>query len=353
MREPQQFDVFQAIRLLELAAEGSANAGGGQPIGADAHPQGEAVRLRVAASLSFPGSAVRALRDPRSAPRRGAAEAGPIELLVNHFGLSGPSGVLPLHYTELLIRRIRQKDDTLRTFLDLFNHRAIALHYRAWKKYQLPVHFQQWSTTPQTANVVGQVLTSLVGLGTPALRNRQQLPDEVLLRNAGHFSNRHRTPRALEQLLSDFLRLTVRVLSFQGQWLELDPANQSQLPTAVSSSTSQDDEFHNRLGLGMVLGRRIWDVHGKFRLRIGPLSYDDFREFMPTGKRLRSVCELTRSYCGLEFDFDVQLVLRASEVPATRLGARGREASCLGWNSWIGRHQPSRNRDDAAFGSMT
>ena len=44
---------------------------------------------------------------------------------------------MPRHYTELLLQRIREKDFSLRDFLDLFNHRLTSLFYRAWEKYSL------------------------------------------------------------------------------------------------------------------------------------------------------------------------------------------------------------------------
>ena len=61
--------------------------------------------------------------------------------------LTGPSGVLPRHYTEMLLRWERdRKDDEKhapRAWFDLFNHRFISLFYRAWTKYRFPVAYER------------------------------------------------------------------------------------------------------------------------------------------------------------------------------------------------------------------
>ena len=63
-------------------------------------------------------------------------------MTVTFMGLAGTGGVLPGHYTQLLIDRVREKDFGLRDFLDLFNHRLIAQFYRAWEKCHFFVGYE-------------------------------------------------------------------------------------------------------------------------------------------------------------------------------------------------------------------
>jgi type VI secretion system protein ImpH len=91
-------------------------------------------------------------------------------------------------------------------------------------------------------------------------------------------------------------------------------------------------------------------AQGKFRLRIGPLTYAEFCRFFPDGgDLLRPVCQLARSYVGPEFAFDLQLVLKPAEAPGLRLGGKAGVRSRLGWNTWLRSRPLTREVDDVVF----
>ena len=129
-----EFDFFQAVRVLEKLAPKRA------PVGLDGAPGEEVARFRAHLSMAFPPSQIVAL-DP-------AGEERPNPLLtVTFLGLYGPSGVLPTHYTQLLMdiqRDVRGPERrSLRDWLDLFNHRFISLFYRAWEKYRFHLQYER------------------------------------------------------------------------------------------------------------------------------------------------------------------------------------------------------------------
>src|SRR5205823_3675278 len=107
-REPYRLEFFQAVRLLARMAPSR------QVIGRFSNPRDEIARFGTHAKVSFPASEIQSLE------RRDDA---PAEMRVNFMGLTGPLGVLPLAYSELVLDRLRNRDTTFRDFLDLFNHR--------------------------------------------------------------------------------------------------------------------------------------------------------------------------------------------------------------------------------------
>jgi type VI secretion system protein ImpH len=346
IQAPYRFDFFQAVRLLEHRHRERARRGASPdrtPVGQD-DPDREVVHFRAHSSLSFPGGAISQVHDVAAAdPDR---DPPPPELIVTFLGLTGPSGVLPRHYTTLLLQRIRSRDHAFRDFLDLFHHRLIALFYRAWEKYRLPVNFERCrlddpSGPPDPATAA---LHCLVGLGTDGLRGRLDVVDDVFLYFSGHFAHFPRSAVALECLLEEFLEMPTRVQQLHGQWLELDADAQSRMPSALEPKGR-----NNSLGIDLVVGERVWDVQSKFRLRLGPLRWPQFRSLMPNGTALRPLCQLTRAFVGPELDFDVQPILHPNEVPPCRLPGPEEDGPYLGWNTWLRTEPLSRQVDDAVF----
>jgi type VI secretion system protein ImpH len=349
-----RFNFFQAVRLLEHRLREGARSTptddsprDGQGVGRDLHPKQEGVRFRAHTSLSFPAGAISEIRRVPVSPDAPAG-AHPPEMVVTFLGLTGPSGVLPRHYTELLLQRIRERDYTLRDFLDLFNHRLISLFYRAWEKYRWPIAWErsQLDDPAGDPDLATQGLNCLVGLGTPGLRGRLDFDDGVFLYYSGHFAHFPRSAAALEALLAEHLDMPVQVLQCQGQWLRLDPDDQARMPSA------RDQEGrNNQLGVTLVVGERVWDVQSKFRIRIGPLTWRQFRSLMPNGPSLRPLCQITRTYAGPALDFDVQPVLERKEVPPCRLTPDPDGGPCLGWNTWMPfpATDPCLTVDDAVF----
>jgi type VI secretion system protein ImpH len=181
-------------------------------------------------------------------------------------------------------------------------------------------------------------------MGTGRLLGRLEVEDEAFLFYSGHFTHFPRSALALECLLEDYFEISVSVCQLQGQWLILDPADRSLMP-----SPTHPNGLNSQLGTTLVVGERCWDVQSKFRLRVGPLTYAQFCRLMPNGDMVKAMAQMARAYAGLEFDLDVQPILLAAEVPQTRLNGKGSAASYLGWNSWVRTRPFARDVEDIVF----
>jgi len=316
LSEPYRFEFFQAVRLLERLYPDR------KPVGHYAAPGQEVVRFRAQASLDFPPSEVHALKPEK--------DGAPPEMIVAMMGLTGPSGILPQAYTEQVMDCMRQwriehgrqgdeRQHPLVDFLDIFNHRLISLFYRAWEKYHFPLGYERGGEDAFTS-----CLFALIGMGTKGLRGRFSFPDDSLLVYGGLLAQRPRSASAIGAIMGDYFNVPARVEQFVPQQLKLD-----------DSCITRLGEANNRLGVDSVAGSLVWECQSKFRLVFGPLGYEQFAAFLPIGTAYRPAIELTQVAAGREFDFDIQPVLKADEVPGTVAATGGGRQSRLGWNSWL------------------
>lgn len=337
---PGRFDFFQAVRLLERLAV----AEGEVAIGGDTSPEQEAVQCRVPPSLRFAEGPV-----VKVTPR---TEDEPPTLWASFGGLTGPDGILPQHYTALLLARHRVKDNTLRDWLDLFHHRVLSLMMRAWEKnrWAAIVDRRLAEAPPQTAvparvedDACSMAGFAVAGFGIPKLRGRLGVPDDAAVYYAGFLSRQPRTATGLEQIIQDYFSWPVSIEQLCGQWLYLDEVNKAGMPTETQPGRN------TCLGHDVVIGRRVWDVQGKLRVIIGPVNAASFRSLLPVGDARPPLSSLVRLYLGLELDAEVQVVLAPDAVPWAALEYDEVDGPRLGWNAWVRTHNFGRPVGDVRF----
>jgi type VI secretion system protein ImpH len=315
--EPYAFDFFQAVRLLEKVRPDLKAVGG------EALPKDEIVRFRSRIGFEFPASEIHEIREVET-----PSGDKQTEMLVNFMGMVGVSGALPTHYTELVFERIRHRDTALWAFLDMFAHRVVSLFYRAWAKYRFPIAYER-SDEDFTS-----YLFDFGGLGTKGIRGRMDINDESLLPYDGLIAQKPHSQNALENIISDHFQITARVVQFFGHWLPLGAEDITRLGNENST-----------LGESAIIGTRVWDQQSKFRVRLGPIDFKKFQAFLPNGSANRSLRSVVKFMAGYEFDFDIQLVLQAKQVPGTVLTTKALRRPMLGWTTWL-KTRPFTKNDD-------
>jgi type VI secretion system protein ImpH len=244
----------------------------------------------------------------------------PAQLTVGFFGLWGPHGALPTHFTEYARDRLKHRGDaTLTSFVDLFHHRMLLLFHRAWAKAQ-PTAAMDRPTTDAFATYVG----AFVGLALDATRGRDPFPDRAKLYYAGRFASSPRNAEGLREVVADYFGLPTAIEEFVGEWLDLPLGERWELGTRGDGGI---------LGSTTVLGGRVWARSHKFRIVIGPLSRRDFDRTLPSSEAIATLSAIVRLYTNDEWGWDVRLVLTPEATEPMRLGRGAR----LGWTTRIGR----------------
>jgi type VI secretion system protein ImpH len=322
-QDPYCIRFFQAVRLLErLYPERN-------PVGLFVSPLTEVVQFSSVPTLSFPASEIQAYQPGKD---------GPGKLFVNFMGLSAAVGVLPHAYTEFLLERAKAKDRGPGDFFDIFNHRMISLFYRGWQKYRFYIAYER---TGANDDVISARLLDLIGMGTSSLTHRMEIADEACLYYTGLLSARRPTAQGLKQLIEDYFEVSVEVEQFTGTWRRLPPQNLTFL--------RETGAFCEQLGMGTIVGDEAFDQHGAVTLRIGPLGFSRYQEFLPGARAYQELRAWLRIYTNREFDYVIRLVLERDEVPRMKLGEDGMGASRLGLVSWVKNRSLNRDPDEATY----
>jgi len=304
LSDPRACDFFHAIRLLqrhqaELPRVGYANL-----------PKDEPVRLGQTPSLAYPSSLIDAFEP--------AAGGRPAKLKLMYHGLLGVNGPMPLNYTEYAMDRSHvHRDRTFAAFLDVFHHRMMSFLARAWADNNIAVD-QDRPDDSHFRRFIG----SLIGQGQESLHGCDALPDNSRLYFSGWLSRGARSTEGLGKILGDFFGTEAEIVPFRGRWLAIPPENRSQLAGARSSGV---------LGESVILGETVWDCCLSFRIKLGPLYFDRFRELLPGQSSFERLCAWVKSYVGEEFFWDVSFAVKSEGIPFVQLG----KSAQLGYNTWL------------------
>nr|WP_310567744.1 type VI secretion system baseplate subunit TssG [Hydrogenophaga sp.] len=351
--QPHSFEFFQAVRLLEawfVRHEGLAPN----------DVMAQRLSFRNSLSMSFPASEIERFetlwRDQPDLPDRqrttldtiaAATQAVPrrlepgqvnrLEITPAFMSLLGAGGTLPIFYTELFARREQlQRDSSARAFLDIFLHRSVVLFYQAWRKHRLAIRYE----SDRRNQFLPQVL-SLAGMGQKSLRNRLGpdqggVSDEMIAFLSGLFQQRSVSASALQQVLSLYFRVPVKVTQFVGRWFKLPIEHQTRLGLGNA-----------QLGSTALSGERVWQRDLRVGLTIGPLSLERYRRFLPGGSAALALKQLVTQLTGVSLEYEVRLQLKAAEVRPVRLG--GEQGPRLGWETYLVSGPVAQDRSDAGY----
>lgn len=296
---PEEFEFAQAVRLLEAHARRMEAQGGTAP----------PLRFRNAPALAYPRGEIAEVRGD---------ETEGWELRLHFLGLLGVVGTLPTHYTELVLARRREKDETLLEFLDILQQRAAELFLAAWRKYRFA--FDHETRAEPCRDDFSRALLALCGHGASE-DGRSRVAEASRVFASGLLSHRPRSAVGLECLLADYFGVPVRVEELVGHWIDVPAEERSRLGSPGDAGA---------LGRGFLLGTRVWDIGSRIRLRLGPVDPAHFRLFLPGGEGSARLAEWTREYLGPAIECEL-VVEPEPGADTVRLGGVTR----LGHDAWL------------------
>jgi type VI secretion system protein ImpH len=340
LSEPQRFEFFQAVRLLERLLSKSETR----------LDQTVARRLTFhnSMSLSFPSSEIENLEafstngDPLDTPSAIThsimmEELGEIKLTPSFIGLLGMSGALPYSYSERIAERETYfRDRAARGFLDIFTNRAVALYYAAWKKHRLALQYE----LDRKERFLPLVL-SLAGLGFPSLRDHLNegegaVFDQAIAHYCGGVRQRPASVAVTQRVLADYFEVPIRIEQFVGHWYHLPKDQCSRLGSGNAL-----------LGKTALAGTRVWQRNLRVRVWIGPLNRQQFNEFLPGGARAQALSRWLGLLTGICLEYEVRLILQAEDVRGSSLG--GESSVRLGLDAFMTTRPSEQSRDDARY----
>jgi type VI secretion system protein ImpH len=312
------FDFFEACRRLETENPSRPK------IGDSAARREDYARFGQDPYFAFPATNVVRARDMDG----GAA----VQLMVAFLGMLGPQGALPLATTEEADRYVRENDDALPRFLDLFNHRFVQLFFRAWADSRPIVHRDR----PREDDRFDAYLGAPIGLGAPEYRGLDSIDDRVKTAFSGLLAPKVKSASRLRALLSSLFGARVEIVEFVGVRLLFEPEQRSRIGQGFST-----------LGKDLLVGSGVFSVQDKIRVRIYCRSFAQYRELLPDGAKAGQLADVIAFYLGAEMEWDIELALPIGEAQPARLGSSGQ----LGWTGWLAPPWTSKEgyRTDARF----
>lgn len=301
-------DFWAFVRALENANSGKPRLGKGK------NPQDENVRFGQMPYLVFPPTDIAEIIE---AGRIAGVDA---TIILYFFGLLGVNGPMPLEFTSYVFRRSHNHfDNTWRRFLDIINHRFTTFFYRSYAAGQQAMSFDRPDDDPFSF-----IIKNLAGFS--ATTNHQE---RLILKSALRFSFLAKTRQGLEDMLRRLFNFPIDVRDYIP--LSRDIPHDSRVILGRKNNT---------LGLDMQIGRTYTSITGKFEIRIGPISYEDYHIFISSRSGGQFLVEAVSLYMDRPLNYSMLFIIRRDTIPPARLGfdlAEGRwDASRLGYTCWIG-----------------
>lgn len=292
-------DFFELLRRIERATPHYPRLGSS---GGRRHRQ---LRIIQPADMAF---APREVADIRQEINSTGQEPR-LTIYSRHFGLFAPYGPLPIHITEHARNEsLAKRNQAFQDFASILSQRLAILHYRAWAQMNVAVGHDRAS-----ANAFLHHIRQLVGVTTTQKLNRHITRVRTLF--PGAYLPGRGSLHTLQQLLSQYFSVPIRLTPHQGLWIE--------------DNYNTENQRLGKLGATRI-GRRFFDVQHSLVINIGPIAEPDYLNYQRGSERLQTLVHLCHDFVRHRMILQVNLLVQTSPAMACHLG-KGK----LSRHSWL------------------
>jgi type VI secretion system protein ImpH len=223
---------------------------------------------------------------------------------------------LPGFYTEELLDEQWEEREASRGFLDVIHQHIYPLLYQAWLKYRF-----SHNAVEANDKRYWEIIYSILGL-PEEFREFGDLSGHFL-KYTGIISQRPKTQMGLKIILDDYLK---------GINVDVEPCVMRKVPI-VEHQRCKLSVDNNALGFDSVIGEQICDRSGKYILRIGPLTSDQFQMILNDKKHVKFIRTISNLFLVQPLQCDIVLELDEGSALPVCLGETA--YSCLGKSTWL------------------
>lgn len=302
------YSVFRAIQLAEALSRPS-------------HPERDeerfdqaGLRFRPYEQYVFPSRDIRSFEE----------KDGIMTFVLTFMGLYGIDSPLPRCYHEQVATQQNVHGPgnvPFQNFLDMFNTRLYWLYYQAWKKYR---YYLRLSEKPR--HPIWERIFTFGGVNPERADAVRSIPALKWLRLSSLLCGRARNKEGLLRFLQEFFpNVGFKLEEFVASRARL--RDRPRLGKAAGPGAFRLSKFS-------VLGASKWDHMGRIRLVAGPISYEDYLDFVPGSRNLALLRRLLDIYLNDGLEYDIRFVIRSETVRRLPLNDRRPR---LGVSYWMGR----------------
>lgn len=226
------------------------------------------------------------------------------------------SSPLPGYYTEELLDDEWEDREASRGFLDIIHQHLYPLLYKAWLKYRF-----SHNAVEHNDERYWEIIYSILGL-PQEFREFGDLSTQFL-KYTGIINQRPKTSMGLKTVLADYLSPIP---------VDIEPCNIRNVSISENHWCLLTNN-NNTLGEDCVIGKQVSDRMGKYTLRIGPLSVDQFQTILTNEKHLTFIRTISNIFLMQPLLCEIELLLEQGSAQPVCLGDP--QFSSLGQSTWL------------------